>query len=59
MDQKKTDAPSPTPTPAPAQNTAAAPEPAMPTPATELGGAKRLEPTRYGDWELNGKCVDF
>jgi hypothetical protein len=19
----------------------------------------RLEPTRYGDWELNGKCVDF
>lgn len=20
---------------------------------------ERLEPTRYGDWELNGKCVDF
>lgn len=19
----------------------------------------RLEPTRYGDWELAGKCVDF
>ena len=19
----------------------------------------RLDPTRYGDWELNGKCVDF
>ena len=18
-----------------------------------------LDPTRYGDWELNGKCVDF
>jgi len=25
----------------------------------EVGGKKRLEPTRYGDWELNGKCVDF
>jgi hypothetical protein len=22
-------------------------------------GAKRLDPTRYGDWEINGKCVDF
>lgn len=21
--------------------------------------APRLDPTRYGDWELNGKCVDF
>lgn len=20
---------------------------------------QRLDPTRYGDWELNGKCVDF
>ena len=26
----------------------------------ELGGAKRTtEPTRYNDWEINGKCVDF
>ncbi|QQG36654.1 MAG: DUF1674 domain-containing protein [Micavibrio aeruginosavorus] len=25
----------------------------------EKGGRKGLEPTRYGDWELNGKCVDF
>ena len=21
--------------------------------------AKDLSPTRYGDWEINGKCVDF
>lgn len=29
-------------------------------PPHEIGGGKRaLEPTRYGDWELNGKCVDF
>jgi hypothetical protein len=25
----------------------------------ERGGRKGPEPTRYGDWELNGKCVDF
>jgi len=25
----------------------------------ELGGRKGLEPTRYGDWEKNGRCIDF
>ncbi len=25
----------------------------------EYGGPKGLEPTRYGDWERNGRCVDF
>lgn len=25
----------------------------------EIGGRKGLEPTRFGDWELGGKCVDF
>jgi hypothetical protein len=25
----------------------------------EIGGMKGLEPTRYGDWEKNGRCVDF
>ena len=25
----------------------------------EKGGPKGPEPTRYGDWEQNGKCVDF
>lgn len=25
----------------------------------ELGGPKGPEPTRYGDWERNGRCVDF
>lgn len=28
-------------------------------PAKEYGGPKGPEPTRYGDWERNGKCVDF
>lgn len=25
----------------------------------EIGGPKGLEPTRYGDWEVNGRCTDF
>ena len=26
----------------------------------EIGGRENApEPTRYGDWERNGKCVDF
>jgi hypothetical protein len=25
----------------------------------EIGGVKGPEPTRYGDWEKNGRCVDF
>jgi hypothetical protein len=36
-----------------------------PTPAAakpsfaEIGGPKGPEPTRFGDWERNGRCVDF
>jgi hypothetical protein len=25
----------------------------------EIGGPKGPEPTRYGDWERNGRCTDF
>jgi len=25
----------------------------------EHGGPRGLEPTRYGDWEKNGRCIDF
>lgn len=25
----------------------------------ESGGPKGPEPTRYGDWEKNGRCIDF
>ena len=25
----------------------------------EVGGVKGPEPTRYGDWEKNGRCSDF
>ncbi len=25
----------------------------------EIGGREGLDPTRFGDWEKNGRCVDF
>lgn len=25
----------------------------------EIGGPKGPEPTRYGDWEVKGRCSDF
>jgi hypothetical protein len=25
----------------------------------EIGGPGGLEPTRFGDWEKNGRCSDF
>ena len=25
----------------------------------EWGGREGPEPTRYGDWEKNGRCIDF
>jgi hypothetical protein len=25
----------------------------------EHGGPEGLEPTRYGDWERRGRCIDF
>jgi hypothetical protein len=52
-------------TPEPAKPTApetvAAPETPPPPPAkpVEIGGPKGPDPTRYGDWERAGRCVDF
>jgi len=28
-------------------------------PSIEIGGRDGPEPTRYGDWEKNGRCIDF
>lgn len=48
--------------------TAASPEPLPGEPNTgapgaappaEVGGRDGPEPTRYGDWEKNGRCIDF
>ena len=25
----------------------------------EVGGRIGLDPSRYGDWEKNGRCIDF
>ncbi|MGK0296955.1 MAG: hypothetical protein ACI9XC_000555 [Gammaproteobacteria bacterium] len=30
-----------------------------PITSKEYGGPKGLEPTRYGDWEHKGRCIDF
>ena len=34
-------------------------EPPASQPAEETGGPKGPEPTRYGDWERNGRVSDF
>lgn len=32
----------------------------VPRPAgKEIGGREGPDPTRYGDWEKNGRCIDF
>jgi hypothetical protein len=35
------------------------PKPAKPALPKEIGGPKGPEPTRYGDWERNGRVSDF
>jgi hypothetical protein len=34
-------------------------KPPEPKPPKEIGGPKGPEPTRYGDWEVKGRCTDF
>ena len=55
-----------TPTPKSVENAAdseaSAENNADPAPADgpkEIGGPKGPEPTRFGDWERDGRCVDF
>lgn len=52
----------PKPTDTPAAPPAAAPETAPASeakPPKEYGGPQGPEPTRFGDWERNGRCSDF
>jgi hypothetical protein len=36
------------------------PEPQLkPNQSREIGGPQGLEPTRFGDWERAGRCIDF
>jgi hypothetical protein len=46
---------SPTPTPADPETQ----QPEQAEVPKEIGGRDGPEPTRYGDWEKNGRCVDF
>jgi hypothetical protein len=34
-------------------------EPTVPARPREIGGRDGPEPTRYGDWEKAGRCIDF
>ena len=34
-------------------------DPVEASPPEEFGGRGGLDPTRYGDWEKNGRCIDF
>lgn len=34
-------------------------QPTPPSPAKEIGGRAGPDPTRYGDWEKGGRCIDF
>ena len=46
--------------PAPAPTEASKGKAAEPAPRPrEIGGPKGPEPTRYGDWEVGGRCTDF
>jgi hypothetical protein len=46
----------------PASRETAPPRPETPAggaPVEEIGGRDGPDPTRYGDWEKNGRCIDF
>jgi hypothetical protein len=41
------------------QDTAPDPVPVPTPPSREIGGREGPEPTRFGDWEKGGRCIDF
>ena len=53
------DAPTPSIISAPASAQAGASKPSEPARVAEIGGPTGPEPTRYGDWERKGRCIDF
>jgi hypothetical protein len=53
MNEKPHDQSNPHPT------TPSKPTQSEPLEPREVGGPKGPEPTRYGDWEYNGRCTDF
>ena len=55
----KTDPPRDDSSPASEHDEAAADETSSEDRPKEIGGRKGLDPTRYGDWEKGGRCIDF
>ncbi|MDS4021764.1 MAG: DUF1674 domain-containing protein [Candidatus Competibacter sp.] len=47
------------PLPPPATPPDPSPDTEPPKRPKEFGGPKGPEPTRYGDWEKAGRCIDF
>ena len=47
------------PIPTPEQGAQPAAESATLPQPREVGGREGPEPTRFGDWELRGRCIDF
>jgi hypothetical protein len=47
------------PEPAPSQTAEPAAQPPVQKPPLEIGGRDGPDPTRYGDWEKAGRCIDF
>jgi hypothetical protein len=50
------------PSPQPAAEPVTQPDTTQDTPKpthVEHGGREGLDPVRYGDWEKNGRCIDF
>ena len=63
MDKESADTPG---MPAPAARPLPKPKPAPPVAPAGTAARERatpegdgLDPTRYGDWEKNGRCIDF
>jgi hypothetical protein len=45
--------------PEPAAKPAGSERPPQPVLPREIGGRDGPEPTRFGDWEKAGRCIDF
>lgn len=62
MKSPQDEQPDTTPTPSAAEPAAAQAPPERPTRPSlprEIGGRDGPEPTRFGDWEKAGRCIDF
>ena len=55
----ETKKPQTSPTTEPVPKPDAEPEKKPESQPEEIGGPKGPEPTRYGDWDVGGRCSDF